>query len=79
MELKNWHSLWPLIAGFSSDSFDVWEDTVNIAARLESSGEQGKIHITEKTSNYLGEKGIVTHRGEINLKKQRIIEDLFLG
>ena len=24
----------PLIAGFSSDSFDVWGDTVNIAARL---------------------------------------------
>ena len=51
-----------------SDSFDVWGDTVKIAARLESSSEQGKIDISEKTLNYLGEKGIITPRGEINLK-----------
>ena len=68
----------PLIAGFSSDSFDVWGDTVNIAARLESSGEQGKIHISEKTSNYLGEKGIVTPRGEISLKNKGSWKTFFL-
>ena len=62
----------------TEDSFDVWGDTVNIAARLESSGEQGKIHISEKTSNYLGEKGIVTPRGEINLKNKGSWKTFFL-
>ena len=38
----------PVIAGNSGDSFDIWGDAVNIAARMESSGETRKIHITEK-------------------------------
>ena len=68
----------PLIAGLSSDSFDVWGDTVNIAARLESSGEEGRIHITEKTADYLGDRGIIVPRGEINLKNKGEWKTFFL-
>ena len=68
----------PLIAGLSSDSFDVWGDTVNIAARLESSGEEGRIHITEKTADYLGDRGIILPRGEINLKNKGEWKTFFL-
>ena len=57
----------PLIARFNSNSFAVWGETVNIAERLESTREEGKVHITEKTANYLGDKGIIIPRGEINL------------
>ena len=58
----------PVIAGNSGDSFDIWGDAVNIAARMESSGETGKIHITEKTVDYLEGQGKLTPRGDIDLK-----------
>ena len=43
----------PVIAGTTGSTFDIWGDSVNIAARLESSSESGKIHISEKTKDYL--------------------------
>jgi len=30
-------------------AYDLWGETVNLAARMESSGEPGKIHIAETT------------------------------
>ena len=66
------------VAGSTSDSLDVWGDAVNIASRLESSGEEGKIHISEKTADHLGEKGVITPRGEISLKNKGIWKTFFL-
>ena len=68
----------PLIAGSSSNSLDVWGDTVNIASRLESSGEENKIHISEKTADHLGENGVITPRGEISLKNKGIWKTFYL-
>jgi len=42
----------PLIAGIigvNKFSYDIWGDTVNIASRMESGGEQGRINISEMT------------------------------
>ena len=58
----------PVIAGTSGDAFDIWGDAVNIAARIESSGESGKIHITEKTADYLEGAAKLIPRGEVSLK-----------
>jgi len=68
----------PLIAGSTSDSLDIWGDSVNIASRLESSGEEGKIHISEKTADHLGKNGIFNPRGEINLKNKGIWKTYYL-
>ena len=68
----------PVIAGSSGDSFDIWGDAVNIAARLESSGEAGKIHITEKTADYLEGAAKLTPRGEVNLKNKGSWSTFFL-
>ena len=57
-----------LIAGISGNSFDIWGDAVNIAARLESSSDPGKIHVSEKTRDYLEGVGQLTPRGNITLK-----------
>ena len=59
-----------LIAGTSGNAFDIWGDAVNIAARLESSGEPGKIHISEKTRDYLKSSAVVVERGHIELKNK---------
>ena len=68
----------PVIAGNSGDSFDIWGDAVNIAARMESSGETGKIHITEKTADYLEGLGKLTPRGDIDLKNKGTWSTFFL-
>ena len=57
----------PLIAGTSGNAFDIWGDAVNIAARMESTSEPGKIHISEKTKDYLEGVGQLTSRGEIEV------------
>ena len=59
-----------VIAGTSGNAFDIWGDAVNVAARLESSGEPGKIHISEKTRDYLEGAGKLTPRGKVTLKNK---------
>ena len=67
-----------VIAGTSGNAFDVWGDAVNIAARVESSGEKGKIHITEKTADYLEGGADLTPRGEVSLKNKGSWRTFFL-
>ena len=67
----------PLIYGFSGDNFDVWGDTVNIAARLESTSQPGKISISEKTASFLS-KSKITEREIINLKNKGEFKTYFL-
>ena len=68
----------PVIAGSAGNAFDIWGDAVNIAARLESSGESGKIHISEKTKDYLEGTGNCTPRGEVELKGKGSWSTFFL-
>ena len=68
----------PVIAGTAGNTFDIWGDAVNIAARLESSGESGKIHISEKTKDYLECVGSFTPRGEVELKNKGAWSTFFL-
>ena len=59
-----------VIAGSAGKIFGIWGDAVNIASRMESSGESGKIHISEKTKDYLEGFANLSHRGEIELKNK---------
>ena len=48
----------PVIAGLigrTRSVYDVWGATVNLASRLESSGQAGKIHISDETRRSLGD------------------------
>ncbi|WP_223423804.1 adenylate/guanylate cyclase domain-containing protein [Tateyamaria pelophila] len=47
----------PVIAGLigrTRSVYDVWGETVNLASRLESSGQAGKIHISDATRRSIG-------------------------
>ena len=68
-----------IIAGFSSSGFDIWGDAVNIAARLESASESGKIQISEATMRFLGETADVSDRGYIELKNKGKMQTFFLN
>jgi len=61
----------PLIAGVVGDVkfvFDVWGDAVNITARVETSGEAGRINISQTTYDLVKNKFKCIHRGKISAK-----------
>ena len=61
----------PVMAGvIGADRFtyDVWGDPVNLAARLERSGEVGSIHVSSAFRDALSEEFEFVHRGAIGVK-----------
>ncbi len=61
----------PLVAGVVGTSkfqFDVWGDTVNMASRMESSGETGRIQISDTTYQLLNGGFSCQPRGLIEVK-----------
>ena len=69
----------PVIAGIAGNTFDIWGDAVNIAARLESSGESGNIHISEKTKITWKVLEVLAQRGEVELKNKGTWSTYFLN
>jgi adenylate cyclase len=71
----------PLVAGVIGKhkfTYDVWGETVNVAARLESTSEPGRIHISEAAALALGAGWRVEPRGPIALKGAGTISTGFL-
>ncbi len=56
------------IIGISKFSYDLWGDTVNVASRMESNGESGKIQVTEAIYEGLKEKFVFEQRGMTEVK-----------
>lgn len=62
------------IVGRSKFSFDVWGDTVNVAARLSELGSAGGIHLSEDARRLLGDRfrghtlGLITVKGKGELQ-----------
>ncbi|PCI97284.1 MAG: hypothetical protein COB15_08150 [Flavobacteriales bacterium] len=71
----------PLIAGVVGKkkfAYDVWGDTVNIAARLESSGEVGMVNVSEATYQSIKEYFDCEFRGEVKAKNKGKIAMYFV-
>jgi class 3 adenylate cyclase len=61
----------PIVAaviGIKKFAYDVWGNPVNIASRMESQGEPGKIQVTEATYERLKDKYELEKRGAIVVK-----------
>ena len=56
------------VIGLKKFAYDLWGDTVNTAARLESHGAAGRIQISEATRELLGDGYRVEARGPIDLR-----------
>jgi adenylate cyclase len=52
------------VVGYKKYSFDIWGDSVNIAARMEESGEAGKINISESTFREVKDLFECPYRGQ---------------
>lgn len=58
--------------------YDLWGDTVNVASRMESHGEPGKIHLSETTALLLSEKYQCEHRGQMEISGKGAMSTYFL-
>ncbi|WP_413165634.1 adenylate/guanylate cyclase domain-containing protein [Capilliphycus salinus ALCB114379] len=56
------------VIGIKKFIYDLWGDAVNIASRMESSGEPGRIQVTEETYQRLKDNYDLQPRGEISVK-----------
>ncbi|XP_004539753.1 adenylate cyclase type 7 isoform X1 [Maylandia zebra] len=72
----------PVIAGVigaRKPQYDIWGNTVNVASRMESTGELGKIQVTEETSVVLQDLGYSCEcRGLINVKGKGELKTFFV-
>ncbi|MEZ5017102.1 MAG: adenylate/guanylate cyclase domain-containing protein [Flavipsychrobacter sp.] len=58
------------IVGVKKFAYDIWGDTVNTAARMESSSEADKINISHNTYEQVQQQYDCTYRGEITAKNK---------
>ncbi|XP_047219416.1 adenylate cyclase type 7 isoform X4 [Girardinichthys multiradiatus] len=72
----------PVIAGVigaRKPQYDIWGNTVNVASRMESTGEMGKIQVTEETSEVLKRLGYSCEcRGLISVKGKGELKTFFV-
>jgi class 3 adenylate cyclase len=66
------------IVGVKKFQYDIWGDTVNIASRMESNGEVGKVNISETTYEKVKSSFHCVSRGKIEVKGKGEMEMYFV-
>ena len=66
------------VVGSKKFAFDIWGDTVNIAARVEQAGEGGKVNVSGSVYEAVKNQFEFKHRGKIPIKNKGEIEMYFL-
>lgn len=71
----------PLVAGVigrKKFAYDIWGDTVNTASRMESSGEGGKINISDATFAMVKDWFTCLYRGKVSAKNKGDVDMYFV-
>ena len=71
----------PVVAGVigrQKFAYDLWGDTVNIAHRMQSTGEPNRVHVTHAVQERLQSHFVFEARGEIEVKGQGKMATAFL-
>jgi class 3 adenylate cyclase len=66
------------VVGHKKLSYDIWGDTVNIASRMESSGEAGKINISGATYEFVKDFFVCEYRGKMPVKYKGELDMYFV-
>ncbi|CAF1102471.1 unnamed protein product [Adineta steineri] len=80
-ELRMGFNFGPVTAGVIGTTklfYDIWGDTVNVASRMDSTGEKGKIQVPEHVAFALKDKYQFELRGEIDVKGKSRMTTYFL-
>jgi len=71
----------PVVAGVVGThkfAYDIWGDAVNVASRIESNSEAGKINISENTYELIKDSYDCAFRGEIEVKNRGSLKMYFV-
>lgn len=66
------------VIGIRKFSFDLWGDSVNIASRMESSGVEGRIQVSEETFRRISPSFDCEKRGPVEVKGKGAMQTYFL-
>jgi adenylate cyclase len=67
------------VIGNRKFAYDLWGDTVNVASRLEATGEGGRIHVSAETFELLQARFAFERREPIHLKGKGTVQTYFLS
>lgn len=65
------------IVGIKKFAYDIWGDTVNLASRMESNGEAGKVNISASTCLLVADRFECVYRGKIEAKNKGLTDMYF--
>ncbi len=71
----------PVVAGVIGKSkfhYDLWGDAVNVASRMESYGEAGRVHISQSTYDLIRDDFECVSRGTTSIKGKGDMETWFV-
>lgn len=71
----------PVVAGVIGThkfAYDLWGDTVNVASRMESTGEPGRIQVTREVVEKLTDGFAVSRRGQVKIKGKGLMPSWWL-
>jgi len=67
------------IVGVKKFAYDIWGDTVNMANRIESNSEPGKINISQATFDLVQNDFECEYRGKITAKNKGEVDMYFMS
>ncbi|MCJ7465088.1 MAG: adenylate/guanylate cyclase domain-containing protein [Maribacter sp.] len=67
------------VVGTKKFAYDIWGDTVNVASRMETLSEPGKINISESTYDLVKDTWVCEYRGEIEVKNRGALKMYFVN
>jgi len=66
------------IVGLKKFAYDIWGDSVNMASRMESSGEAGRVNISGYTYELIKDQFLCTYRGKVEAKGKGMVDMYFV-